>query len=61
MELGNMDNKSFDSKRIALGYAKRPWLHKSVIERLKTDCNLDEGFMLQRLKRQKFLMKNMIL
>lgn len=56
-----MDNKSFDSKRIALGYAKRPWLHKSVIERLKTDCNLDEGFMLQRLKRQKFLMKNMIL
>ena len=35
-----MDNKSFDSKRIALGYAKRPWLHKSVIEQLRTDCNL---------------------
>ncbi len=29
-----MNNKSFDSKRIALGYAKRPWLHKSVIEQL---------------------------
>jgi SAM-dependent methyltransferase len=39
-----MDNKSFDSKRIALGYAKRPWLHKSVIEQLKTDCNLEEDF-----------------
>lgn len=39
-----MDNKSFDSKRIALGYAKRPWLHKSVIEQLKIDCSLDEGY-----------------
>ena len=27
-----MDSRSFDSKRIALGYAKRPWLHKEVIE-----------------------------
>ena len=39
-----MYNKSFDSKRIALGYAKRSWLHKSVIEQLKTDCNLEENF-----------------
>lgn len=37
-----MNNKSFDSKRIALGYAKRPWLHKSVIEQLKRDCDLAE-------------------
>ena len=29
-----MNNKSFDSKRIARGYAKRPWLHKSVIEKM---------------------------
>ena len=39
-----MDNRSFDSKRIALGYAKRPWLHKSVIEQLLRDCNLDEAY-----------------
>ena len=39
-----MDNRSFDSKRIALGYAKRPWLHKSVIEQLLCDCNLDESY-----------------
>ena len=39
-----MDNRSFDSKRIALGYAKRPWLHKSVIEQLLCDCNLDEAY-----------------
>ncbi len=39
-----MDNRSFDSKRIALGYAKRPWLHKSVIEQLLKDCNLDEEY-----------------
>lgn len=39
-----MNNKSFDSKRIALGYAKRPWLHKSVIEQMKIDCDLDEDF-----------------
>lgn len=39
-----MDNRSFDSKRIALGYAKRPWLHKSVIEQLLKDCNLDEAY-----------------
>ncbi len=34
---------SFDSKRIALGYAKRPWLHKEVIERVKRDCGLEPG------------------
>ena len=39
-----MDNRSFDSKKIALGYAKRPWLHKSVIEQLLCDCNLDEAY-----------------
>jgi hypothetical protein len=33
-----MDSRSFDSKRIALGYAKRPWLHNEVIERVKRDC-----------------------
>ena len=33
-----MDNKLFDSKRIASGYANdRPWLHKSVIEQIKID------------------------
>lgn len=32
-----MDNKSFDHKRIAKGYANRPWLHKSVIEQIKAD------------------------
>ncbi|MBR3634597.1 MAG: methyltransferase domain-containing protein [Lachnospiraceae bacterium] len=37
-----MDDRSFDSKRIALGYVKRPWLHKSVIEQLKADCDLDD-------------------
>ena len=36
-----MNNKSFDSKRIALGYAKRPWLHKQVIEQLIRDCGHD--------------------
>jgi hypothetical protein len=37
-----MNNKAFDSKRIAQGYAKRPWLHKSVIEQLKKDLRLPE-------------------
>ena len=33
-----MDNLLFDSKRIANGYANdRPWLHKSVMEQLKTE------------------------
>ena len=39
-----MDNKAFDSKRIAMGYAKRPWLHENVIARLKKDCNLDLNY-----------------
>ena len=39
-----MDNKIFDSKRIALGYTKRPWLHKNVMEQIKKDCCLRENF-----------------
>ncbi|MBD5159034.1 MAG: methyltransferase domain-containing protein [Ruminococcus sp.] len=40
-----MTNKSFDDKRIAQGYAKdRPWLHKLVMERLKSDCAVDTPF-----------------
>ena len=35
-----MDNKAFDSQRIAEGYAKRPWLHKSVIEQVQRDCSI---------------------
>jgi len=36
-----MDNRAFDSKRIAKGYAKRPWLHKEVMEQIKKDCNIE--------------------
>ena len=43
-----MDNKAFDSKRIAQGYAKRPWLHKSVIEQIKKDCSLPNDYMFKR-------------
>ena len=33
-----MDNKVFNNKRIANGYANdRPWLHQSVIEQIKAD------------------------
>ncbi|MCM1087253.1 MAG: class I SAM-dependent methyltransferase [Muribaculaceae bacterium] len=40
-----MNNKSFDEKRIATGYAKdRPFLHKLVIERLKKDCSINTLF-----------------
>lgn len=39
-----MNNKSFDSKRIAAGYAKRPWLHKSVMEQIKEDCEVKANF-----------------
>lgn len=40
-----MNNISFDDKRIAQGYAKyRPWLHKSVIEMIKSDCRIDKPF-----------------
>lgn len=38
-----MDKSSFDSKRIALGYAKRPWLHKNVLEQLQKDLGLGDG------------------
>ena len=34
----------FDSDRIAEGYAKRPWLHKNVIERITDDCGLQPGY-----------------
>lgn len=39
-----MDNKSFDSKRIAEGYVKRPWLHEKVIEQLKSDYHITKNF-----------------
>lgn len=39
-----MDNKSFDSKRIAEGYAKRPWLHQFVMEQIKKDCEVKHEF-----------------
>ena len=35
---------TFDSDRIAEGYAKRPWLHKNVIERISEDCGLNSDF-----------------
>lgn len=33
-------NKSFDSQRIAEGYANRPWLHKDVMNQIQKDCNI---------------------
>lgn len=40
-----MNNKSFDHKRIANGYAKdRPWLHKLVMDKVKSDCAFDKPF-----------------
>lgn len=36
-----MNNKSFDTHRIAEGYAKRPWLHKEVMKRIQDDCNIE--------------------
>lgn len=36
-----MNNKAFDAQRIAEGYAKRPWLHKEVMEQIKKDCNIE--------------------
>lgn len=40
-----MDNRSFDDKRIAHGYGTdRPWLHKFVMARLKSDLNLTKTF-----------------
>ncbi len=35
-----MTPHSFDSQRIAEGYARRPWLHKTVMEQIRKDCNL---------------------
>lgn len=32
-----MNNSSFSTKRIAMGYAKRPWLHKNVILELQSE------------------------
>lgn len=37
-----MDNKAFDAQRIAEGYARRPWLHKEVIEQIRKDCNIKQ-------------------
>lgn len=40
-----MNNKSFDYKRIALGYAKdRPFLHSQVIELVKKDIGFQGNF-----------------
>ncbi|MCM1252844.1 MAG: class I SAM-dependent methyltransferase [Clostridium sp.] len=39
-----MDSKSFDSRRIAEGYTKRPWLHKQVMEQIKKDCGVTNSF-----------------
>lgn len=40
-----MNNKSFDYKRIALGYAKdRPFLHSQVIELVKKDMDIQGSF-----------------
>lgn len=36
-----MNNKSFNEQRIAEGYAKRPWLHKGVMEQIKRDCSIE--------------------
>lgn len=36
-----MNNKSFDSNRIALGYANRPWLHKDVMRKIQNDCDIN--------------------
>jgi len=34
---GNMDNKSFDYERIAIGYKNRPFLHGQVLNKLQED------------------------
>ena len=39
-----MNNKSFDHKRIAEGYANRPWLHKSVMLQLQQDLKVGGNF-----------------
>lgn len=35
-----MNHKSFDTRRIAEGYAKRPWLHRDVMEEIRKDCGI---------------------
>ena len=37
-----MNNKLFDSKRIAEGYRKRPFLHKQVIEEVQRELNVTQ-------------------
>lgn len=39
-----MKNTDFDSKRTAEGYAKRPWLHKEVMEQVKADYQITQNF-----------------
>lgn len=39
-----MNSTLFDHKRIAEGYASRPWLHKTVIERVKMDYDTKRSF-----------------
>ena len=39
-----MDKIAFDEKRIAEGYVNRPWLHKKVIERFVSDCEVTSNF-----------------
>lgn len=39
-----MNSTSFDSARIAAGYAKRPWIHRDAIERAIRDCGITGTF-----------------
>lgn len=39
-----MNNIDFNAKRIAQGYANRPWLHKKVMEQFKKDYNITHNF-----------------
>lgn len=40
-----MNNQSFDTKRIAEGYAKdRPYLHPQVMDTIRKDLSLTESF-----------------
>lgn len=47
-QLFNLEGKwikfTFDEKRIAEGYVNRPWLHKKVIERFVSDCEVTSNF-----------------
>ena len=68
-----MDKITFDEKRIAEGYVNRPWLHKKVIERFVSDCEVTSNFRKrniriikhihftgQKRRKQKNQQKNMI-